>query len=223
VKVDTETIRVKMRVMRGPERSTREALLDAARDAVVSGDWERTRMADVAAAAGVSRQTLYNEFGTKDLLARALTMRETELFLAGIEAAVDAIGPGSPADAVRAAVEFTLVTAADNPLVKAVLIDDAGLLPLLTTQAGSLVAAARASMTDVFGRRWPDLPRDTVSATAELVTRLTVSYLVMPGDGADATAEAVATRIAHLADLLLSDPTTSHPAAHRRGPSPEAP
>ncbi len=43
--------------------STRDALLDAAYDAVVNGDWARTRMLDVARVAGVSRQTLYNEFG----------------------------------------------------------------------------------------------------------------------------------------------------------------
>ena len=40
--------------------TTRDLLLDAAADAVLSGaDWDRIRMADVAAAAGVSRQTLY--------------------------------------------------------------------------------------------------------------------------------------------------------------------
>ncbi|MGQ5228634.1 helix-turn-helix domain-containing protein, partial [Streptomyces sp. yara] len=38
--------------------------------------WSAVRMVDVAAAAGVSRQTLYNEFGSKDGLARALVRRE---------------------------------------------------------------------------------------------------------------------------------------------------
>ena len=49
-------------------RTTRDALLDAAYDVVVAGDWQSARMVDVAAAAGVSRQTLYNEFGSKDAL-----------------------------------------------------------------------------------------------------------------------------------------------------------
>ncbi len=39
-------------------------------------------MVDVAAAAGVSRQTLYNEFGSKDGLARALVRREADGYLA---------------------------------------------------------------------------------------------------------------------------------------------
>ena len=45
-------------------------------------------MVDVAAAAGVSRQTLYNEFGSKDGLARALVRREADAYLAGVDRAL---------------------------------------------------------------------------------------------------------------------------------------
>ena len=55
---------------------TKDLLLDAAAEAVLSGVvWDRLRMADVAKAAGVSRQTLYYEFGSKDALAQALALR----------------------------------------------------------------------------------------------------------------------------------------------------
>ena len=57
-------------------------------------------MVDVAAAAGVSRQTLYNEFGSKEGLARALVRREADGYLAGVERALAAHGrrraSGSP-------------------------------------------------------------------------------------------------------------------------------
>src|SRR5437763_12717640 len=96
--------------------STRDALLAAAYDAAVSGDWARTRMADVAAAAGVSRQTLYNEFGSKDALAQALAMREVEQFIAVTEADPEAADPHDPIEAVGAAALYTLQQAADNPL-----------------------------------------------------------------------------------------------------------
>ncbi len=185
--------------------TTRDALLHAAWDAAVSGDWTRIRMADVAAAAGVSRQTLYNEFGSKDALAQALSMRETELFLQGIDAAVRDADPRRPEEAVRAAVTFTLETAGDNPLVKAVLLDDSGLLPFLTTRAEPLLATARAQMIATFAERWPGLPGDEVELAAETVTRLVVSYLVLPSDAADASAEAIAARIAHLVDRLMAD------------------
>src|SRR5687768_11555374 len=105
---------------------TRDLLLDAAAEAVLSGaEWDRVRMADVARAAGVSRQTLYYEFGSKDALAEALAMREAERYMAGAEAAM--VGhEGSPGEAVGAATEFTLTEAASNPLLKAVLTDDSG-------------------------------------------------------------------------------------------------
>lgn len=185
--------------------STRDALLDAAYDAAVRGDWARARMADVAAAAGVSRQTLYNEFGSKDALAQALALREAERFLVGIEAAVAAADPGLPAVAVAAAVTFALEMAADNPLVKAVLTDDAGgLLPFITTRAEPLLHTARGSIATYLTGHWPDLPRGEVDQVAEAVVRLTVSYLVLPGDGGDASPPAIGRRIAHLVERLLA-------------------
>src|SRR5688572_21704983 len=100
-------------------------------------------MADVARAAGVSRQTLYYEFGSKDALAQALALREAARYMAGAEVA-RAGHEGSPGEAVGAATEWTLTEAAQNPLLKAVLTDDtSGLLPFLTTRSEALLAATR--------------------------------------------------------------------------------
>lgn len=41
----------------------RDTLLDAARDLLGERDWSEVTMADIATAAGVSRQTLYSELG----------------------------------------------------------------------------------------------------------------------------------------------------------------
>ncbi|MEH6379323.1 helix-turn-helix domain-containing protein, partial [Streptomyces sp. KLMMK] len=75
--------------------AARELLLDAAFAALRTRPWNGVRMVDVAAAAGVSRQTLYNEFGSKDGLARALVRREAETFLAGVERALAAAPAGA--------------------------------------------------------------------------------------------------------------------------------
>jgi AcrR family transcriptional regulator len=182
--------------------TTRDALLDAAYDAVVSGGWPRARMADVAQAAGVSRQTLYNEFGSKDALAQALTLREADRFLDAVDAALTG-HEGSPAEAVGVSVAAALRLAADNPLVKAVLTDDTdagGLLPFLTTRAEPLLTAARARFMARMHDEWPDLDPAEAEVAAETVVRLTVSYLVMP---AEAT-ELVAARVAHLVEKLLA-------------------
>nr|MDT0665759.1 helix-turn-helix domain-containing protein [Micromonospora sp. DSM 115978] len=67
----------------------RETLLDAAAEVLSErGGWRDTRMADVAACAGVSRQTLYQHFGNRDALAEALLLREADRFLNDVERAV---------------------------------------------------------------------------------------------------------------------------------------
>jgi AcrR family transcriptional regulator len=189
--------------MPGAPSSTRDALLDAAYDAAVSGDWARTRMLDVARSAGVSRQTLYNEFGSKDALAQAMAMREIELFIEGTERALDESHPDDPMQAVAAAALYTLQQAADNPLLKAALTDDtSGLLSFLTTRGEPAIAAARASFERYYSTHWPTLPSDAVALAAETIVRLTISYLTVPYDG---PAEDVATRLSDLARKLLRE------------------
>ncbi|CAM5403897.1 TetR family transcriptional regulator [Streptomyces pilosus] len=99
--------------------AARESLLDAAYTALARRPWSAVRMVDVAAAAGVSRQTLYNEFGSKDGLARALVRREADGYLAGVDRAL--AGHADPRDRLTAAAEWTLVSARGNPLVRAML------------------------------------------------------------------------------------------------------
>lgn len=188
-----------------PGRTTREALLDAAYDVVVAGTWETTRMLDVAATAGVSRQTLYNEFGSKDALAEALAMREAARFIEGNETFLSSTPFDRPVDAVAAVTASTLHQAADNPLLKATLTNDAGgLLPFLTTRGEPVVVAARASMERYFTEHWPHLPHADVVLAAEALTRLTISYLVLPSDAPDASAEVIAEQLAHVVDRLLA-------------------
>ena len=180
--------------------TTRGLLLDAAAEAVLSGaPWDKLRMVDVARAAGVSRQTLYYEFGSRDALAQALAMREAERYMQGADAAM--VGhDGSPGEAVGAATEFTLAEAASNPLLKAVLTDDSGgLLPFLTTRSDALLTAARERCVAYLSEHWPGLPPERVLFVADAVNRLTLSHLVLPGGRPDQ----VAADVACLVDSLL--------------------
>jgi AcrR family transcriptional regulator len=191
------------RSTRDVARSTRDALLDAAYDAAVAGDWAGTRMLDVARTAGVSRQTLYNEFGSKDSLAQALALREVERFIEGTERALDEAHPDDPIQAVAAAALSTLQRAADNSLLKAAMVDDtSGLLSFLTTRGEPVIAAARASFENYYATHWPDLSRDAIRLAAETITRLTVSYVVLP---AAVPAETIAAQFADLARKLLRE------------------
>ncbi|MHB2024221.1 MAG: hypothetical protein ACYCO3_12970 [Mycobacteriales bacterium] len=50
------------------------------------------------------------------------------------------------------------------------------------------------------------MPGVDVELAAEVVVRLTVSYLVLPSDAPDASASAVAGRVARVVELLLEPP-----------------
>ena len=180
--------------------SLRDALLDAVTDLLASRGFRRLRMEDVGAAAGVSRQTVYNEFGDKLGLARAVLLRHTERFLDGIDETLsqhDDLGT-----AVAAAVSYTLREAADDPLLKAVLTGDGNedMLPLLTTQAEPQVFAARARIVAHVSSQWPQLPQAEVAELADAVIRLTMSYMMMPTD----PPQAVAARLARIATGFFS-------------------
>ncbi|MGP3926673.1 TetR/AcrR family transcriptional regulator [Streptomyces sp. 8N616] len=112
--------------------TARESLLDAAFAALAGRPWSGVRMVDVAAAAGVSRQTLYNEFGSKDGLARALVRREADAYLAGVDGALstgagaashgaDADGGADPSGRLAAVADWTVRSARRSPLLRAVL------------------------------------------------------------------------------------------------------
>jgi AcrR family transcriptional regulator len=76
-------------------------------------------MVDVAATAGVSRQTLYNEFGSKEGLARALVRREADRYLAGVERSLATHSEAR--ERLTAVAEWTSATARENGLVRAML------------------------------------------------------------------------------------------------------
>lgn len=178
----------------------REALLDAAYDAAVTTGWQRARMADVAAAAGVSRQTLYNEFGDREGLALHLALRETSRFLDGVERAMDRYA-GDVTGAFEAAAGYALKQAQNNPLIRSILTEDgeAGLLPYMTTRAEPLVEAAKPRLVKYLAEHWPDIGSTAATEAAEVVVRLALSYIVLPGPAPENAPQ----RIAAVAAILL--------------------
>ncbi|TYB41924.1 TetR family transcriptional regulator [Actinomadura chibensis] len=161
-------------------RPVREALLDAAAALLVERGYRAVRMRDVAEAAGVSRQTVYNEFGDKWGLAQAVVIRDNERYLDGIDAVLSE--HEDLYSAVVAAVLFTLETSADDQLTKAVLTGAGGdeLLPLLTTQAEPVLFTASARIAEHGLRQWPDLDRAALTEIADAAVRLTASHLMLP-------------------------------------------
>ena len=163
-------------------RDVRERVLDAAHAETVTQGWSQVRIGEVATASGVSRPTLYREFGSKDGVGEALLAREAERFFTGIAAILEThhdVGEG-----IRDAVAFTLDQAADNPLLHAVLTGsrsgDAGLLPFLTTRSELILGGGRALLADWVDRAEPGHPSREVDEVVDAVVRLVVSHLVAP-------------------------------------------
>lgn len=93
--------------------AARESLLEAAGAALSARPWPAVRMVDVAAAAGVSRQTLYNEFGGKAGLGRALVRREADWYLDGVDRTLAA--QAGTADRLAGVAEWTVRAARARP------------------------------------------------------------------------------------------------------------
>lgn len=173
----------------------REALISAARELTVARGWENVRMADVAQAVGVSRQTVYNEFDGRDGLAEALALREIDRFTTEVRARLFAAGADVRA-AGHAAILHTLELAAADPLVRAVLTSSGvgadGLLPYLTTRADTVLAVAGEVVREWASRFLPEVDEQVAAVAAESIIRLTVSHIVLPLESPPRTAAMLA-------------------------------
>ena len=162
----------------------RELALDAAREVVLERGWGAVRMSAVAAAVGVSRQSLHAEFGTKGDLGHALVLRETGVYLDGVGARL-AEHPGDLAGAVAAAVEYMLLSARENPLLQSVLTRSAGngdvsLLSELTIQGEPILGYAIGIVTEWVASQWPSADPGEVRLMVETVVRLAQSHILTP-------------------------------------------
>jgi AcrR family transcriptional regulator len=172
----------------------RNTLLDAACEQLHDHRWADVTMAHIARAAGVSRQTLYKEFGSRDEFAQVLVMREVDRFLLAVEGAVTA-HLDDPASALAAAFDIFLHAAAENPLVHTIVHGDGAeeLLALFTTQGQPLVERATEQLTDVLLQSWPQIARRDVQLLSECLVRLAISYAALPTGPASMTAASIAT------------------------------
>jgi AcrR family transcriptional regulator len=182
----------------------RETLFGAARDELQHRPWSAITMAEVASAAGVSRQTLYKEFGNRDEFAQAFVIHEGERFLDAVEAAVRE-HLGEPHAAIGAAFEHFLASAGADPLIRILLSDDGtgGMLPFVTTQGMPVVEWATARLTATIRSGWPSAGEADARLLAEALVRLAISYVTAPGATPHTTAESVGQLLGPFIDRAL--------------------
>ena len=179
----------------------RAALIAAARGLTIERGWPGVRMADVARATGVSRQTVYNEFGCRKGLGEALARAEVAQFVGAMRADFFS----SRADghrAVQTAARRAIHEATGNPLVH-----DRELFPRALTRL--VFDAAAAVVREWAATFHPDYPTRGVELAAESVVRLTVSHLLLPLAPPEKTAVSLADVFVR---LLVSEGASTAPA-----------
>jgi AcrR family transcriptional regulator len=196
----------------------RNTLLDAACDELLERRWADITMADIARAAGVSRQTLYKEFGSRDEFSQALVMRETERFLNAVQDAV-AAHLDSPARALSAAFDVFLTAAAENPLVRTIVAGDGseGLLVLFTTHGQPLVEAATARLAGMIVAAWPIVRQGDAELLSECLVRLAISYAALPKGPTSMEADSVAQLLGPYVEQLFPGGNVPSSATRSRG------
>jgi AcrR family transcriptional regulator len=167
-------------------------LLDAAAAITTESGWAAVTMAKIADVVGVSRQTVYNELGSKPQIAQALVDRELGQFLDVVRermAAQRELGP-----ALQAACQGALETSAADPLVHAIFSSaqtgGSDLLPLLTTDSTALLTDATAFISLVIAEQGYAVPvsPEQLAVLIENLVRLTISHMMTASAGPERTA-----------------------------------
>jgi AcrR family transcriptional regulator len=173
----------------------RERVIDAAVQLTGDVGWSTVTMARLADEVGVSRQTVYNEIGSKPRLAEAMILRELERFLDVVSLAFDE-HPTDIVAAIGTASQRVLEHAQDNALLHAVVSAthgaDTELLPLLTTHAESLLAAAKVVVSSRVAPYGIGLDDAQLDAAIDMVVRVVLSHVMQPTDTPAETAADIA-------------------------------
>lgn len=167
----------------------RDSVLDAMRQELLRTDWSAITLTDVARTAGVSRQTIYNEFGSRQGLAQGYALRLADRLVDDVSRAID-----DHIDDVHAAFldgfrSFFSASAAD-PLVVSLLSGKAkpDLLQIITTDSGPIITHCSRRLTAALTDSWVRPDPGDAGVLARAIVRLAMSYVSMPAQnefGAD--------------------------------------
>jgi AcrR family transcriptional regulator len=159
----------------------RDSVLDAMRELLGSRDWSAITLADVARAAGISRQTIYNEFGSRHGLAQGYALRLADRLVDAVEDAIYANVGDVYAAFLQGFRAFFADSAAD-PLVISLLsgVAKPDLLQIITTDSGPIITHCSTRLTSSFMNSWMRASEEDSGMLARAIVRLAMSYVSMP-------------------------------------------
>lgn len=177
----------------------RDTILDAMRCELLGKDWSSITLADVARTAGVSRTTIYNEFGSRQGLAQGYALRLADRLVDDIDTAITS-NVGDVHGAFLAGFRAFFAASAADPLVVSLLSGAAqpDLLQIITTDSGPIITHCSRRLTEAFTASWVRLAPLDAAVLARSIVRLAMSYLAMPAENIPAADHDVAADLARL-------------------------
>lgn len=158
-------------------------------------------MGKVASAAGVSRQTVYNEAGNKAGLAALMVDHELSKAMRLVNEAFDA-APDNITEAVRGSVARVLRRASVSPLLTAIATASAGadsaFLPLLTTHGQVLLDSAKLVIRIRVAEHNLAMDADLLETMIDSIVRLVISHMVQRTMTPEQVADNLASIVRHV-------------------------
>ena len=169
------------------------------RDALLAKDWSDITLADVARTAGVSRQSIYNEFGSRQGLAEGYALRLADRLVNEVSTAIDG-HVGQVHEAFLEGFRAFFTASAADPLVVSLLSGraKADLLQIVTTGSGPIITHCSDRLTAVLVNSWVRPGETAAGVLARAIVRLALSYVSMPADPGSGADHDVAADLARL-------------------------
>ena len=159
----------------------RDSILDGMRELLQVRDWSSITLTDVARAAGISRQTIYNEFGSRQGLAQGYALRLADRLVNAVDAAITN-NVGQVYEAFLEGFRAFFLESASDPLVISLLNGEAkpDLLQIITTDSGPIISRCSQRLTTTFQNSWIKATDEDAGVLARAIVRLAMSYVSMP-------------------------------------------
>lgn len=194
------------RVDENDEVTTR--VLDAAFEQFRRMGIRRSTMEDVARRAGVSRITVYRRFTTKDALVEQVVRREFRRYFD--QFIVDVQGAETVADRVVIGFVSSLQAIRRNPLIGGLMdVEPDAVVPSMTSDGGRTLAVVQQFVAGRLRReqRAGKVSRDVdVDVVAEMMVRISASFLVIPSHVIDLDDEEQVRAVARQFLVPMLDP-----------------
>jgi AcrR family transcriptional regulator len=159
----------------------RDSVLDAMRDLLLTRDWSAVTLSDVARAAGISRQTIYNEFGSRQGLAQGYGLRLADRLVDAVNAALQA-NVGNIYEAFLQGFRDLFTELSADPLVISLLTGVAkpDLLQIITIGSAPIINRASERLAAALTHSWVAASDEDAGVLARAIVRLALSYVSMP-------------------------------------------